>query len=56
MVWYHSDIPPDFRSIGIESIVVVEMPKTVTLQISTDPTFNFGVYSINPFTYISAAF
>ena len=42
IVWHNSDIPDDLWVIGTENITV-EMANAITLPISVDPTFNFGV-------------
>ena len=42
ILWHLSDIPDDLWVTGTENIAV-EMANAITLPISVDPTFNFGV-------------
>ena len=42
IAWHHSDFPDDLWVIGTENIAA-EMANAITLPISVDPRFNFGV-------------
>ena len=54
--WHHSDIPEDLWVIGTNEIAS-EMSNAASFRlISVDPTFDFGVFDITPFTYRSFMF
>ena len=56
ILWHHSDIPEDLWVIGTNDIAS-EMSKAASFRpISVDPTFNFGVFDVTPFTYRSFMF
>ena len=55
-LWHHSGIPEDLWVIGTND-TESEMSNAATLRpISVDPTFNFGVFDVTPFTYRSFMF
>ena len=56
ILWHHSDIPGDLWVTGTSDIAP-EMSYAASFRpISVDPTFNFGAFDVNPFTYKSFMF
>ena len=54
IVWHHSDILDDRWVIGTENIAV-EMANAITLPISVDPTFNFGLILIQRLNLVATS-